>query len=240
MEVQMTLLPWREHGNKIDPDSRMSLERPDFQEFLSKLTIPPFHPQFHRLYPVQNNQIDLSQYLPQILSAAYCSTNFLHFPGRLTWSKSMTYALVFSPFSMIGAQLGPWERSHELSSLQGYKRELFYSNDTSIYYAGTFRCIETSKWFPEGINLPRNVSAEAIAEVALGKNSSCSAPYKATISKSFTDGIMKVECIVLECIGFSRFLYNALLEEYSPDTSLKRSSAYSDEDSNKKPRWKMG
>lgn len=69
----------------------------------------------------------------------------------------MAYALVFSPFNTIGARLGSWERSSDVSSMHGYVRELFYSNNTSVYYAGSFRCIQTSKWFPEGINLPSDI-----------------------------------------------------------------------------------
>lgn len=44
----------------------------------------------------------------------------------------------------------------------------------------------------------------------------------AKVVKAFAEGIMKSECMLLECVGFNRHLYRSLLEHYSPDTALQR------------------
>jgi hypothetical protein len=61
----------------------------------------------------------------------------------------MDCALVFRPFSLI-------EKTSE-SSLHQHARELFDSSDTSVYYGGTFICLQISTWFPERVNLPSNI-----------------------------------------------------------------------------------
>ncbi|KAF9463639.1 hypothetical protein BDZ94DRAFT_1258179 [Collybia nuda] len=220
---------------KAELSVNIYLEKPDFQEFLSKISIPPHHPQFHRLLPIQDGGVALNEYLPPILIDSRCSANFMYFRDRLIWPRSMNYALVFSPYGTIGTSSSVWERSTEASSMHGVVRELFYSKDGLVYYAGSFKCIKTSKWFPEGISLPRNVSAERIAELALMHHRSPDL-YKERVTRAFADGTMKAECMVLECMGFNRYLYSALLEEYSSDRGLKRKRGYEDKESHKKQR----
>jgi hypothetical protein len=78
---------------------------------------------------------------------------YFFFPKRMRWHSK--HAIAFSPLEVLVKS--QWIKSAEFSSLYGEIRELFYLKGSSVYYAGTYKCIQTQDWFPGGVPAPRDI-----------------------------------------------------------------------------------
>ena len=52
----------------------------------------------------------------------------------------------------------------------------------------------------------------------------------------YREGILKVECLVLQCVGFNHALYNQLLQSYQPNIGSKRKHEKGDAPPEKKAK----
>ncbi|KAJ7853378.1 hypothetical protein B0H13DRAFT_1477874, partial [Mycena leptocephala] len=135
---------------------------------------------------------------------------FLYLPKRTVWSSAARlHALAFSPTHVYHAR-GTWTQASDIASLTGWWRELFLDVEDSIYYVGTYRCHDLRYLCTGGTPPPEAVSPLEMEYVAhLGTLQ----PDERTqvIKNFFPAGVLDADCMGLQCIGFNRTLYDALL-----------------------------
>ena len=153
--------------------------------------------------------------------------------------RQNTHAVAFGPFEVCNPS-GLWIRSIEFSSLHGHILPLFFGT-TAVRYVGNYRCHHALEWYPKGVELPEQVvrpviiftylelssyllvkSKHVVADLAyknagpVGANSGIRS--KAQLMEHYSQGDLKADCLILQCVGFDSGLYNQLLAR----KSLKR------------------
>ncbi|KAF9463638.1 hypothetical protein BDZ94DRAFT_594006 [Collybia nuda] len=207
------------------------IDNAEFQSFLGELQSPLERPGYRFLSPVygktQLSKLKLCHALKVTLNGLCDLKNPLYFPGRTRWLTPNLHALVFGPTFIRNSKENRWVKGTTLSSDHGTIGELFFEKDSKICYAGTYKCHYSTKWFPEGIavskdmwpELPGVVEAARSGLTSLSKNKGFDA---STLLKLYEVGAIKLDFLVLECVGFNHVLYNKLLQEYIPETGSKR------------------
>lgn len=79
-----------------------------------------------------------------LLTSISASQNFIYFPGRLQWYEPKVHAIVFGPRQVYDKVQQRWINAEEFKCLHGRIRELFFADESSVYYAGSYKCYRTS------------------------------------------------------------------------------------------------
>ncbi len=130
-----------------------------------------------------------------------------------------------------------WSRYEELSSFVGSTRELFHRAQGRVLYGGTFKCLQVHeltvgdyKCLPNfvrsflGAMTTKRLMMPQIKDelIRLTIKSDVEPQSKEIVRKEYLKGVAKVECMVLQCIGFNQSLYDALLAARLKPSSHKR------------------
>lgn len=81
-----------------------------------------------------------------------------------------------------------------------------------------------------------------MTETALSEdfpNAPCTTVHKGTVTKLYRDGVLKVECMGLRCVGFNKELYQDLVARHcvqSPVKGKKRLESTEEDKANKRRR----
>lgn len=143
----------------------------------------------------------------------------MFFPGKSKRTKGPCNWLAFSPFYVFSGE--GWKENSYFPSLDGGCFELLYRRQKEVYYAGTFKCHQTRDWFPVGVRVPSGIACDSVAEghIAL--------PFKVykcrertLVARMYQNGVLRVDCLVLECVGFNHELYTAL--RFAEDCNVKK------------------
>lgn len=162
----------------------------------------------------------------------------MYFPDRMIWcSEDREHALAFSPSYHCNGQTFSWEKASSFASLNERTTELFSSQGTDIYYVGTYIC-RSIELPSEGIMIPKEVvgpsyhsprapsyphqSAISLIKAAIPRkqgaplNSVAKITDEPTLVHLYENGVLKAECMALQCVGFNHDLYTALLRRFEP------------------------
>ncbi|TFK33293.1 hypothetical protein BDQ12DRAFT_589717, partial [Crucibulum laeve] len=167
------------------------------------------------------NQNSLRPICAKDVDLTACSRNFLYVPGRSAWVKSNDrhHALAFGPLHSLDETTSAWVESSSFTSVYDRTVELFFHSKDCIYYAGSYHCHNFRKNHPRGIRISRDLSAHAIADAAI----TFEGGPRRVLTNFYIDGVLQVECVGLQCVGFDHTLYEALLERFNANQpSLKR------------------
>jgi hypothetical protein len=67
----------------------------------------------------------------------------MYFPSRLQWYELKVHAIAFGPRQVYDKAQQRWINVEEFKSLHGRTRELFFSDESWVYYAGSYKCYRT-------------------------------------------------------------------------------------------------
>ncbi|KAK7053520.1 hypothetical protein R3P38DRAFT_1460249 [Favolaschia claudopus] len=137
--------------------------------------------------------------------------HLLFLPGHLMPVSDINY-LAWGPTHLYDRASDAWVEGSDLVGCQGGTRELFFKKNTSILYAGTYKCHDLRALHVEGINVLFPIEKKDVLDVALG------VPHpqhtKQIIERCWPDGRVKVIATGLEYVGFNMPLYNSLRERF--------------------------
>lgn len=115
-------------------------------------------------------------------------------------------------------------------------RELFLEigDDHDLSYEGLYKCLSKSHIAPKGIKIPGNIVcassigvclfsklppiqssrrvAEAASRRAHSAGSQVGLPSVEELQTLYRDGVLKVECVIFQCVGFNHNLYETLTQ----------------------------
>ncbi|PPR07065.1 hypothetical protein CVT26_005266 [Gymnopilus dilepis] len=173
-----------------------------------------------------------------------CSANFLYLPGLIQWCANVQHAVAVGPFRMFDTKNGLWNRESIFGALYDKSFPLFYKSGFSTYYAGTYKAIKLVGRLPlDGFGdytiFDDNLSLFALADASVSRNSASKGtnhqpPTNSAIQALYRDGLLKVELLGLQCVGFDQKLYNALQTRNASIRPLGLSHAVHYPETNKK------
>ncbi|KAG5642477.1 hypothetical protein DXG03_002727 [Asterophora parasitica] len=184
----------------------------DFNAYLAAFKSPAGLPSWGSLLPIPN--VSSPKQLEKLFHSVSGSHNptYLYLPGRSIWDDAQNAALAFGPCLKLCGK-AEWSLETSFACLAEKHIEYFFEDEGKIFYAGTYRCHETRRWFPLGIQLGKNISALEMARATASKTQAGTQGKK--IQTQYQTGKLKIECLVLECIGFDYSLYEKLRTGYS-------------------------
>ncbi|KAF9000412.1 hypothetical protein BDQ17DRAFT_1410299 [Cyathus striatus] len=203
----------------------------DFCDYMQQFPLCEVRPRYEKLQPICSRDVNLKQYLAADRRTVSHASNFLYLPGMFMWSPQHEkhHGLGCGPAYIFNKTSARWEKSVQFLSSYGSSIELFFSCKEHIYYAGTYRCHNLRTMHEHGIAINfKNISLRAIADATfytsqsvppesrVPSNGKQKVPefHQATIDRLYRDGILRVEYVGLECVGFNQDLQTVLKERF--------------------------
>ncbi|KAF8967540.1 hypothetical protein BDZ97DRAFT_1755963 [Flammula alnicola] len=193
----------------------------DFNKFMSEFPKITHRPSYPQLRPVCQRGVDLKGYLASDSDSKInrVATNFLCLPGRLTWcSPNKDHALAVGPIHLFDPSQNAWSKKSIFRGLYGRSFHLFYPHKHWIFYAGFYKALNLRSRVSEGSSMPTGgiVSAQALAEATVITSGPLTAQEETTvttmIASLYSDKILNVETLGLQCVGYDLKLHNAMKE----------------------------
>ncbi|KAF5369689.1 hypothetical protein D9615_010165 [Tricholomella constricta] len=197
---------------------------PAFKNFMRALSIPKIRPDRSFLMPIGETDIDLSSLLCSETTLKQHSANFVKFDGKLiTWYNSC-HGFVFGPSLPHEMSEGKvWTPSLQFTSLSGQAKEIFFNDGSKVFYAGTYRCLPASEWSEEGCLCPSNSPVlSAIMDTPRPPQNAIENFGGKRVAQMYRNGTLRLDCLILQCVGFDHALYNRMLQITKQPPSLKR------------------
>ncbi|KAF8888164.1 hypothetical protein CPB84DRAFT_1786362 [Gymnopilus junonius] len=180
-------------------------------------------PRTNALSPIHHTDVNLKKYLAADKRTSKCSTNFLYLPGLLRWCPKKVHAIAMGPIHVFDSDKGHWVKKSIFETLYGKTFSLFYKNGFETYYVGTYQAVKLLDMFPDGFHDSKifndGLSMSALADATFSserkiKNGAGQPPSSSNIRQLYLDGILKIEPLGLQCVGFDQNLYMALKVRY--------------------------
>ncbi|KAF9444297.1 hypothetical protein P691DRAFT_350677 [Macrolepiota fuliginosa MF-IS2] len=215
-------------------------------DIISSLPLCLKRPAHGTLVPIAKKGVQLREYLLSRTDTQAYANTVLFLPGRFSWcttARTYHHALAFGPTHTFNIQSRQWEKGTFMEPLYGQTREFFYEDKGDVFYSGTYRCIRLDNpiinWPEPGV---QGLVPYIMAETALSedfRNAPCSHAHKGTVSKLYREGVLKLECMGLQCVGFDKELYKHLVAQYqhnSPTKEKKRSASVEEDKARKRKK----
>ncbi|KAF6751018.1 hypothetical protein DFP72DRAFT_909055 [Ephemerocybe angulata] len=183
------------------------------------------------LLPVSNatqSYSELRKYLgkvcvdcPQMNSNIIC----LQTPECFTWaSTACQVGFAFGPQHQYIGGLTGWVKHSEFTDVYGTEVQLFLRKGDCIYYAGAYLVRDIRKENPQGSVLAHAQSAKVLTQLTVvnprspPSDEATDAHRRALNSMTerlYTEGLLKVECAVLQCVGFNHKIHDTVVQKYN-------------------------
>ncbi|KAG6829416.1 hypothetical protein H0H92_004562 [Tricholoma furcatifolium] len=126
----------------------------EFGTFLKTLAVPEVRPETRLLMSIGEWNIDLISTLSSDPFLEKHHTFCFRF-SAVNWYNGC-HAIAFAPSHVHELREGTdWHPSNELSPFKaGDNVELFYEDNTSTFYSGTYKCHSTTRWSKDGVVCP--------------------------------------------------------------------------------------
>ncbi|KAJ7756702.1 hypothetical protein B0H16DRAFT_688978 [Mycena metata] len=154
----------------------------------------------------------LSYYLEKDPSWTSLSDRIVCLIGRVNISAKFHY-VAYGPTSCYDRPTNKWIEGSDLASSHGGTRELFIGCKAGVEYVGSYRCHNLDALHPGGTQIPSNISASKILDIALGVRR----PTEQVVRRRYLDGQIKVVATGLEYVGFNNQLYDFLRKRIADD-----------------------
>ncbi|KAJ7182505.1 hypothetical protein C8R43DRAFT_1228909 [Mycena crocata] len=185
-----------------------------YRKYMKACPVPKNQPYFGELEPICYRRNNLHAYLSQDPDAKSYLNRILYLPKR-TMHMADFHFVAFGATHRYDQAMKKWIEGSDLTSVHGETRELFMDRREFLCYVGTYKCHDLRKLHPEGSDSPDYISFPEIADAALGVP--WPAGYIKIIKECYPDGIIKVEAVGLQCIGFNVQLYDSLRRRFAKD-----------------------
>ncbi|KAG6836047.1 hypothetical protein H0H93_011972 [Arthromyces matolae] len=191
-----------------------------FQIFWKKLGIRPEVLESRRFLrkPVcgtkEWTRVDLKRHLDSIFQPHGFTPDFLFLrEGLLRWDREKANAMAFSPLRVIDR--GEWKANMVFANAVGDPVEVFFVAFWGVCYAGTYTCHHALDYFPEGVIKPADINAASLSRATLEmfdskRGESDSLKFKG----KYKQGVMKLDCAILECMGFNEEIQQKLNDSW--------------------------
>ncbi|KAJ6620049.1 hypothetical protein B0H10DRAFT_2216333 [Mycena sp. CBHHK59/15] len=189
--------------------SEFTVAMEQYRAYMGRLPFPEDRPRFQLLQPVYWKDRNLHAYLADDPSAKSFLNHVLYLPKRSTLMAKV-HCLAFAPTHRYDHVKAVWTEGSDLTSLHGGTRELFVVHGGYVIYAGLYKCHDLRELYPGGTAPNSHTSYAEISDAALGPCSLSVKDRTAIVRQCFPDGIIRVEAIGLQCVGFNRQLYDSL------------------------------
>ncbi|OBZ78973.1 hypothetical protein A0H81_00681 [Grifola frondosa] len=144
------------------------------------------------------------------------------------WPDSVTtHCLVFAPMHWYNGKgndgKGAWEKtiSHQEQKLRpGQKRDLFYLEGRSWYYYGTFECVGVTAMSSDQAQNLRPDLMEYVEKRTVLFPDLVPPFITKMVHSMYAEGVLKVECFGMRCVGFNHELDQALRSFSGPKAGL--------------------
>ncbi|EDR16165.1 uncharacterized protein LACBIDRAFT_321405 [Laccaria bicolor S238N-H82] len=207
-------------------------------------------PRFGKLRPVSARATNLEEYLASVTlhntlpvslffltssmfqdpRTSWCSKSFLYLPGRLVWcSKRKDHALAFGP--IFAFKSGKWSETFSFSHVLGKKVELFFLHKKQIYYGGSYICHNSGPQNKDGFPIQKDMMDKwkelpfRLAEASIEKSAKKRGAMRKIVTRMYLDGVLKAECLGLQCVGFNNGLNSVLSQRLADQKTSKKRKA---------------
>lgn len=187
-------------------------------------------PRFGKLRPVSARATNLEEYLASDPRTSWCSKSFLYLPGRLVWcSKRKDHALAFGP--IFAFKSGKWSETFSFSHVLGKKVELFFLHKKQIYYGGSYICHNSGPQNKDGFPIQKDMMDKwkelpfRLAEASIEKSAKKRGAMRKIVTRMYLDGVLKAECLGLQCVGFNNGLNSVLSQRLADQKTSKKRKA---------------
>ncbi|KAH9941499.1 hypothetical protein B0H21DRAFT_752598 [Amylocystis lapponica] len=156
------------------------------------------------------------QYLGEELKALCSSDGVLAFSEQIVWvSDASHHAIVVYPafeYNPAARRYQAWTKNMYREQWAGQTRELFFKKKPKMpwSYAGTYRCIALPDLTPNEYAKLETHIRKALVNQAMLSASLIPPVVQELLKDLYERGMMKVECIGLQCVGFNTTLNDAL------------------------------
>ncbi|KAG6916457.1 hypothetical protein DXG01_006724 [Tephrocybe rancida] len=148
--------------------------------------------------------------------------------GMLRWGPRQVNAIAFEPFHVL--RNGEWKDERTFSMLNGKVLEIFVMTNAGVTYAGTYCCHHSNDWFTEGARMPIDLSVLNLSnatDTSL-KLTSGKTPRNKRLFSKYKHGDLRVNCMILEYVGYNRPLHEKLRPNFSKLRNRARSDCFDD------------
>ncbi|KAJ7610545.1 hypothetical protein DFH06DRAFT_1246057 [Mycena polygramma] len=165
-----------------------------------------------KLAPVFTSAEDLYYYFSDTPSLAYPAC-------LLQRTKPMPggHFVAFASSHSFDHTLGVWTKGSDLADFYGSSREVFMDFEGKIGYMGTFNCIALTDCQP---GKTANASKGMLRRLAF--DGSPPSNHAALIRQCYPTGVIAVEAMGLQLVGFNHGLYNTLRRAYARGNGGKK------------------
>jgi len=203
---------------------------------MSGVQRPGVRPESHFLMPIGDREMDLAPLLSSHPALRKYSQTSMQFGNTIKWYNQSYHALVFGPSPEHElSEGGVWSPSSDFSSLHGKARHLFFEDGERLLYAGFYRCFTAHEWSEEGALCPsEGKMIRTIVDAPRPPGNIVHKYGKQKVTQMYQNGILRLDCMILQCVGFDHALYNKLLHLYKKPALNKRNKQHQGGPPNKK------
>lgn len=200
--------------------TREQLPKPEFdaQQFIETLVVGDFQPKILDHFSAELRLSIPPEVLQTFTQNAIISSNI----DEIIWSKhGQKHGVMIVPTYRYNAKAqrgqGSWQASGLLEDLVknvGQKRELFYMHDRRWFYNGLYEYVGMTAMITRDV---RHMGSTRVTDNAIKRTvlfPDLVPPItKTMVQNMYEEGVLKVSCLGLKCVGFNHNLYRALQEE---------------------------
>ncbi|KAF9476789.1 hypothetical protein BDN70DRAFT_881980 [Pholiota conissans] len=176
--------------------------------------------------PVCGISMDLKAFLSDDTKLKEVATNLLCLPGRLTWCPPTNqHAFAVAPLFTYNSSRKTMSKENDaFKGLYGQDFHLFYTSHDLYYYGGFYKALDLRSETPHGISLAgSDLSWKSIAAATLRDDLDSSSPQTSRLLATlYQEGVLKVQILGLQCLGFNADIYNMLTAHYDTFRSVMK------------------
>ncbi|CAA7269822.1 unnamed protein product [Cyclocybe aegerita] len=213
---------------ELRPEERLSSfsELSEFKKYMSALPRYSERPAPAQLRPICHEGVDLNAYLSADSRTASCAQSLLYSPGRMTWTSSDAHhALILGPIHVFDDLRKTWQKVSTLRHLYDQTFHVFFPRNNCILYGGLYKVHSFRDKHPDGCLLS-GASGLSLAEATIVNASSVGHNPRSIkpsdIARLYMDGILKVEPVGLQCVGFDKELYGVLKRKFEVSLPVEK------------------
>ncbi|KAF9552579.1 hypothetical protein CPC08DRAFT_714501 [Agrocybe pediades] len=182
-------------------------------KFLEKLPPCPDKPRGQDISPILDADIDLKEYLSSDPRTKEYTAHTLFLPGLIAMVRPGVHALAAGPLFTLNDE-ERWVKISKFSHLYDKTFHLFHEKRQLIFYEGMYKAIKLVDEYPEGLEALPYISRKTLALSTIPETQARNLQRLATLDVLYRDGLLKIEYLGLQCVGFDQQLYTRLKDRY--------------------------
>ncbi|KAF4619237.1 hypothetical protein D9613_004706 [Agrocybe pediades] len=182
-------------------------------KFLEKLPPCLDKPRGQDISPILDADIDLKEYLSSDPRTKEYTAHTLFLPGLIAMVRPGVHALAAGPLFTLNDE-ERWVKISKFNHLYDKTFHLFHEKRQLIFYEGMYKAIKLLDEYPEGLEALPYISRKTLALSTIPETQARNLQRLATLDVLYRDGLLKIEYLGLQCVGFDQQLYTRLKDRY--------------------------